>query len=71
MAEVNAWAGDSDAAFYWLEKELEFSGHLNAIGMIVFLVSLHDDPRWSELLEKAGASPEQLAQIKFEAKLPN
>jgi len=54
-----------------LEKELEFSGHLNGVAMSAFLVRLHDDPRWSELLEKAGNSPKQLAKIKFEVKMPN
>lgn len=32
--------------------------------------NLHDDPRWNELLEKLGKSPEQLARIEFDPKLP-
>jgi adenylate cyclase len=71
VAEVYAWKEDSDSAFYWLEKELEINGFLFGLNSGVFLKNLQDDPRWPEFLVKAGSSPEQLAKIKFEAKLPN
>jgi len=34
------------------------------------LRNIHDDPRWNELLSKLGKSPEQLAAIEFNPKLP-
>jgi TolB-like protein/Tfp pilus assembly protein PilF len=70
IAEAYAWAGDPDSAFAWLEKELEVTGNLNAVAQDPFLLSLHDDPRWLPLLEKAGMSPEQLDAIEFNVTLP-
>lgn len=32
--------------------------------------NIHDDPRWLPLLESIGESPEQLAAIEFEVRLP-
>ena len=71
VAEVYPLKEDSDSAFYWLEKELEISGHLNGVDSTVFLKSLHDDARWPDIFTRAGISPEQVAKIKFEAKLPD
>jgi hypothetical protein len=34
------------------------------------LDNLHGDPRWLPFLQKIGKTPEQLAAIKFEVKLP-
>ena len=70
IAAVYAWAGDADAAFIWLEKEVEVSGSLSAYAFDPLLLSLHNDPRWQQLLEKAGSSEKQLAEIKFELTLP-
>jgi TolB-like protein len=70
IAETYAWAGDADSAFAWLDKELEVSGNLNGIANSAFFLSLHDDPRWQPMLEKAGVSPEQLAAIEFNVTLP-
>jgi len=32
--------------------------------------NVHSDPRWLPFLRKIGLSPEQLAAIKFDVKLP-
>ncbi len=32
--------------------------------------NIHDDPRWLPFLESIGRSPEQLAAIEFEVRLP-
>jgi hypothetical protein len=32
--------------------------------------NIHDDPRWLPFLESIGKSPEQLAAIEFEVRLP-
>jgi tetratricopeptide (TPR) repeat protein len=70
VAEVYAWTSDPDSAFDWLDKALVTQGNLNSERLNPFFVSLHDDPRWQPLLEKAGVSPEQLAAIEFNITLP-
>ena len=70
VAEVYAWSGDMDAAFTWLEKDLEINGSLRGQGANPFLANLHQDARWQPLLEKSGDSDEQLAAIEFNFTLP-
>ncbi len=53
IAEIYADAGDSDAAFKWLERALEVRDPgLVWIKTDALLASLHDDPRWQEFLHK-------------------
>ena len=59
-----------DAAFTWLEKDLEINGSLRGQGANPFLANLHQDARWQPLLEKSGDSDEQLAAIEFNFTLP-
>jgi adenylate cyclase len=69
VAHVYAWIGEVDEVFLWLEKELEVNG-LGGVTVDPFFTSLHDDPRWQPLMEKAGLSDQQLAAIHFEVNLP-
>ena len=69
IAHVHAWTGDVDAAFPLIEKDFEINGP-GGVMVDPFFVSLHDDPRWQPLLEKAGVSEEQLAKIEFVVDLP-
>ena len=58
-------------AFEWLDKAAEY--HDSLLGIISFdpwLDSLHADPRWVPLLQRLGKTPEQLAAIKFDVKVP-
>ena len=53
IAEIYADAGDSDAAFEWLESALDVRDPgLVWLKTDALLSSLHDDPRWQELLDK-------------------
>ncbi len=53
IAEIYADAGDSDAAFEWLESALDVRDPgLVWIKTDALLASLHDDPRWQEFLDK-------------------
>ncbi len=71
IALVYSWAGDTDAAFAWLDRAIE----KEAFAVIrayasPFFRNLHADPRWDAILEKIGRSPEQLAAIEFNVMLP-
>jgi tetratricopeptide (TPR) repeat protein len=70
VAYVYAYMGDTDRAFEWLQKSVdeEEEGGFNPADPL--LQPLADDPRWLPLLESIGRSPEQMAAIKFEVKLP-
>jgi len=55
IAGIYAWNGDKESAFKWLEQAYqEHSGLLSAILMEPLLTSLHDDPRWGDLLDRMG-----------------
>lgn len=69
LANVYAWIGDKDAAIERLFREFDIDrASLSRIVRYPVFKSLHDDPRWDELLRKLGMHPEQLAAIDF--KLP-
>jgi TolB-like protein/Flp pilus assembly protein TadD len=71
IAYVFAFRGQADQAFEWLDKaarnhDLYFGA---ASGHPMFS-KIHSDPRWLPFLRKFGMTPQQLAAIKFEVKLP-
>ena len=71
IAYVVAFRGETDRAFEWLDKAVEYHDTgLVEIADDPMLASLHDDPRWLPFLRKVGKAPEQLAAIKFEVTLP-
>ncbi len=71
IAYVMASRGETDRAFEWLEKAVAY--HDTGLADILAeprFASLHDDPRWPPFLRKLGKAPEQLANIRFDVKLP-
>ena len=71
IAYVLAYRGEPDRAFEWLERAVKYRD--TAVGAMPFdplLESLHSDPRWLPLLRRLGKTPEQLAAIKFDVKVP-
>jgi adenylate cyclase len=72
IAMVLAWTGDQDAAFQWLEKEIEVNGSYGwaLIPHDPQLQNLHNDPRWQKLLAKVGVSAEQMNAIEFDVAMP-
>jgi TolB-like protein/cytochrome c-type biogenesis protein CcmH/NrfG len=71
VAMVLAFRGDTDAAFQWLDKAVQYHDiTLGSIPLEPMFVNLHSDPRWLTFLREHGMAPDQLAAIKFDVKLP-
>ncbi|HUW08255.1 MAG TPA: tetratricopeptide repeat protein [Anaerolineae bacterium] len=71
IAYVLAFRGEADRAFEWLDKAVEYNDPgLTGIPTDPLFANIHDDPRWLPFLESIGKSPEQLAAIEFEVRLP-
>ena len=71
IAYVLAFRGEADRAFEWLDKAVQYNDPgLQLIVVDVQFANIHDDARWLPFLESIGKSPEQLAAIKFEVRLP-
>ncbi|HSE13611.1 MAG TPA: BTAD domain-containing putative transcriptional regulator [Rudaea sp.] len=71
IAYVMAFRGETDRAFEWLKKAVAYHDTgLVEIGTDPMFASIHDDPRWLPFLREIGKSPEQLAQIELDVRLP-
>jgi tetratricopeptide (TPR) repeat protein len=71
IAYVLAFRGEADRAFEWLDKAVEYNDPgLTEIAVDPLFANIHDDPRWLPFLERISKSPEQLAAIEFEVRLP-
>jgi len=71
IAYVMAFRGETDSAFEWLDKAVEYKDPgLAEIPVENLFANIHDDPRWLPFLESIGKSPEQLAANEFEVRLP-
>jgi len=71
IAYVLAFRGEADRAFEWLDKAVQHNdAGLARIAVDILFANIHDDPRWLPFLESIGKSPEQLAAIEFEVRLP-
>ncbi|MBK5097800.1 MAG: tetratricopeptide repeat protein, partial [Gemmatimonadetes bacterium] len=71
IALVTAFRGEADRAFEWLDRAAEYNEPLLGLIAVAKLAdNIHDDPRWLPFLESIGYSPEQLAAIEFEVRLP-
>jgi len=71
ISSVMAYRSDADRAFEWLEKAMESNDlWLAEIVANPLFNNLSSDPRWLPFLASIGKSPEQLAAIEFEVKLP-
>ena len=72
LASVYAWVGRHDEAFDILEQRIDppaSNGPHNWTADPLFQ-SLHDDPRWNGLLERAGLAPHQLRKFDIEKLFP-
>jgi TolB-like protein/cytochrome c-type biogenesis protein CcmH/NrfG len=81
LAEVEAWRGNNDRAFQWLEHyfaepELllgdntgNFGGVANLVGRPTFR-GLNNDPRWKSFRERAGVPPERFAALDIDLTIP-
>jgi len=71
VAAIHAWVGNAEAALELLEKGVTEDPR-TFVGMYQepLFRSLHQDPRWIEILNKTGRSPEQLASINFDIPMP-
>ena len=72
VAQANAWIGEIDAAFLWLEKayaldeRYDIQGHWFQRTMFLPIWrNLHDDPRWNELRERMNFSQSRLDRLEF------
>lgn len=75
VARVHAWAGDADAAFAWIDKRagldpVTFRMEFSRLLWDPVVSSLHDDPRWAELRERAGLNADRLEAARFDPTLP-
>jgi TolB-like protein/Flp pilus assembly protein TadD len=71
IAYALAYRGEADRAFDWLNRAVEYNDPgLTDIAIEPTFVNIHDDPRWLPFLSSQGRSPEQLAAIEFEVRLP-
>ncbi len=72
VATGYAWRGDADAAFRMLERSLM----VNRTKALYWNQNpefrpIHDDPRWDDFLRRIERHPEQLAEIRFDPKIPD
>ena len=67
IAEAYACRGETNAAFDWVDRSVA-ADHpdLAEIHVNPLFRKLHDDPRWSSLLQSLGRSPGQLGEIEFD-----
>ena len=72
LASAYAWAGRHDEAFEILEQRIDLpvSPAPDRWNMDPLLRSLHDDPRWAELLERDGLAPDQVEKLEIERRFP-
>ncbi len=55
----------------WLDKAVQYNDPgLVEIPATSLFTNIHDDPRWLPFLESIGKTPEQLAAVEFEVRLP-
>lgn len=66
-----AFRGESDAAFEWLDKAVQYrDSGLSHVMINPLFANIHGDPRWRPFLERIGKSPEQLDAIEFKVSAP-
>ena len=71
IATANAWIGNLDDAFDYLELQRQSDpGFLRVQANSPMYAKFEADSRWLPFLERAGLSPEQLAAVEFNPRLP-
>ncbi len=70
-AYVLAYRVEADRAFERLDEAVA-NGDLGLSEIVVnpLFANITQEPRWLPFMRKIGSSPEQLATIKFDVKLP-
>jgi TolB-like protein/DNA-binding winged helix-turn-helix (wHTH) protein/Flp pilus assembly protein TadD len=63
VARAQAWAGNADAAFEWLNRGI--GDYFDTLVANPFFEPVHDDPRWAELLDDVGLDPDQRAKLEI------
>ena len=72
IAYVHGFRGEKDLAFQWIERAIAYKDTgLSDIAFELAFAGMRQDPRWAQMLRKLGKSPEQLAAVKFDLKLPH
>ncbi len=72
IAMAYAWKGDADAAFKWLEPAIDRDKLWVLSQLRVPLFDpIRSDPRWEEVLRRLQRHPDQLADVKFDPKIPD
>ncbi len=71
IAYVQAWMGNNDQAFAWLQKARDYRDPgLSEILVEPTLDKLKSDPRWLPFLRQVGLDPDQIAALSFSVELP-
>ena len=71
IAYVHGFRGENDLAFQWLDRAIAYQDTgLSDVAFEPAFAGMRLDPRWTQMLRKLGKSPEQLAAVKFDVKLP-
>ncbi len=71
LARANAWIGNADEAFHYLEAAVEQNlGQLGGLATHPLFQKLHEDPRWLAFLSSIGQTPGQVAAFKFNVEAP-
>lgn len=72
LIDTAAWTGRIDEAFDAIYRQLEESPFMvTVIAQSPVLKPLHDDSRWTVLIDSLGVSPEAAAKIHFDPRLPD
>jgi hypothetical protein len=71
IAYINAFRGEPDPAFEWLDRAVRYrDAGLSHIMINPLFANIHNNPRWQPLLKRIGKSPMQLDAIKFKVQIP-
>ena len=70
IAYALAYRGELDRAFELLAQTNKWTVSASVMAAHQVLEPLHSDPRWLPFLKRVEQSPEQLAAIKFDVKVP-
>jgi adenylate cyclase len=72
LAQLMAFTGKLDEAFFWLERA-KLSGDSEVASGLrePLFTALYDDPRWLLFWRSIDRSPEQMASVEFDIAIPN
>ena len=72
LAQVMAFTGKLDEAFFWLERaKLSGDSEVASGFREPLFTALYDDPRWLLFWRSINRSPEQMASVEFDIAIPN